>query len=110
MSNRSKLEALSTKEYVVTIKVMLKHPFINYIDLESYLDSDNDNITDFIKHHGKCRIKPSEMELKDNPNAEGLNNALLLDTTTMMGTEYAVVADLKNARLLKTPMANVVLK
>ena len=110
MTNRERYEALPTGEYVLKIRELFRHQFAEHIDFDKFLDSEDEDITHFIRHHGKCRVKPSEMELKTNCNAAGVDNALLLDETTMMGTEYAVIADLENMRLIKTPMDNVEMK
>ena len=109
MTNRERNEALPTGEYVTKIRKLFQQQFAEHIDFDKFLDSEDEDITHFIRHHGKCRIKPSEMELRDNPNAKGIEKALFLNETTMMGMEYAVIADLENMRLIKTPMDNVVM-
>lgn len=108
MTNRQVLEGLDTKTFLQQMRALFQNPFAQYIAFDEYLDSEDINLLHFIKHKGKCVVKPSEMELKVNANAECNENCLLLGETQLCGDTYAIVADLSHNRLIKVPNANVV--
>lgn len=64
MTNRERLECLSSDVYVRELTVLFRHILWKYIDYEKYMDSSISDITAFVKIVGRADCKPSYEEVK----------------------------------------------
>ena len=109
MTNRQRLDNLDTKTFVSQMQGMFKNPFAKYIAFDEYLDSEDTDIRHFIRHKGKCIVKPTDMELRTDVSAECRKDCLWLDETSLFGNSYVIVADLQYNKLMQVS-ADLVVK
>lgn len=95
MTNREKLAELSTEDFWQEINRISKHRATVYIDYVKYLDSEDSDITHFIKSQGKCLVRPTIAEKLAAYIAESeipeTKTALLLGNRQIFDAHYAVV-------------------
>lgn len=109
MTNREKLSGLSTAEFWEEINSLLEHQAEDYIDYVKYLDSEDPDITHFIRNQGECIVSPSQTEKiaahfvgKEMPKSR---HALFLRERRMYGEPYAVV--FMEEKIYTVPFKNV---
>ena len=109
MTNREKLSGLNTADFWSEINELLKNPAEDYIDYVKYLDSEDSDITHFIRNQGECLVSPSLLAKiaahfsgAEQPESK---RALFLRERRMYDTPYAVV--LMNDSICTVPLENV---
>ena len=95
MTNREKLTELKTVDFWKEINKLLAHQAEDYIDYVKYLDSEDSDISHFIRNEGECLVAPSETEKLSAKHA-GMSepksrHALFLRERKMYDAPYAVV-------------------
>jgi len=123
MTNKERLCKLNSKDFYEQTKSILNNPLAQYIDYERYFDSEDEDISHFIKNLSKCRLNPSEAEVQAAQNAGIKTDAqwyaqkaekeyLLLDLCQVYGSEYATLGYIEDNKMqiIKVPRANVVLE
>lgn len=95
MTNREKLAELSTEDFWQEINRISKHKATVYIDYVKFLDSEDSDITHFIKSQGECLVRPTTAEKVAAYIAESkipeTKTALLLGKRQIFDMLYAVV-------------------
>lgn len=109
MTNREKLSGLSTAEFWEEINSLLEHQAEDYIDYVKYLDSEDPDISHFIRNQGECLVSPSQAEKiaahfvgKEMPKSRP---ALFLRERRMYGAPCAVV--FMEGKIYTVPLENV---
>ena len=123
MTNKERLCSLNSKEFYEQTKKVINNPLAQYIDYERYFDSEDEDLSHFIKNLSKCRLNPSEAEVQATQNAGIKTDAqwyaqkaekeyLLLDLCQVYGSEYATLGYIEDNKMqiIKVPRANVVLE
>lgn len=124
MTNKERVTALSTKDFIDEMGVLLKHRLAVYIDYEKYFDSEDTDIFSSIRSIGKARCRPSfaaiksfENEHMGDDNIELLKKqfidthtfpCLLLEKTAVFGKPYWIICKENEDMLIKTPAENIV--
>jgi len=126
MTNLERLKALDAEKFWKEIEILETHHGKKYIDYIAYLNSEDNDIMHFVKHEGRCKIIPSEMEIINCCNAAAAQgreltesekeiyiathskHGLILKRTEMFGTDYAIVLALAEEKLMKVPMQNII--
>ncbi|MBQ8134596.1 MAG: hypothetical protein IJ192_09370, partial [Clostridia bacterium] len=115
---------LPTAEMVEAMRVMINHPLREFIDLEKYLNSENENIIACVTALGIAKVRPCLAELQNFENshrleknyvskrAEYINEhttiCLLLKQTSMFGQPYWMIySPQKSDTFIKTPDDNI---
>ena len=109
MTNREKLSGLNTADFWTEINELLKNPAEDYIDYVKYLDSEDSDITHFIRNQGECLVAPSQAEriaayISEAEQPES-KRALFLRERRMYDTPYAVV--FMDDHIYSVPLENV---
>lgn len=82
-----------------------KHPAKSYIDYAAYLNSEDDNIINFVNHKGKCKVVLSCIN-DERTIEEYTKNGYLLKWIERFGQEYAVVLTEEN--IMSVPKSKIV--
>lgn len=120
MTNREYLATLNTPNFIKNVKsVVIRNS--RHFDIEGYLDSEDRDISHFVKAIGTCQIKPSESEIisyKNEMRVEGkivsedeiskyitehAKSGFILEKTKMFAQEYYTIYDAENDSIFKTP-------
>ena len=95
MTNREKLATLSTADFWAEINDIKDFGLAEYTDFVAFLDSDDPEISHFVKHLGECWIAPSEADIKvsQNENSEPPKprKGIVLGYRTIFEQPYVVV-------------------
>ena len=123
MTNKERLCSLNAKEFYEQTKKVINNPLAQYIDYERYFDSEDEDVSHFIKNLSKCRLNPSDAEVQAAQSAGIKTDAqwyaqkaekeyLLLDLCQVYGSEYATLGYIEDNKMqiIKVPRANVVLE
>lgn len=121
-TNIEKLKELPTSEFWNAIKNLAANHFKEYIDYEAWLDSENENINDFISNEGTVVVKPSKAEITCFKNSYKLEHGkkpsekeiedyiasmteevLLLEKTSVYNKPYYTVGKPEHNRIMKVP-------
>ena len=114
MTNLERMRSLPMKEFLEEIDRLISYPFYRYLDREAYLNSENEDLTSFLKTKGVCRVKPSEMELISVLGDDASESEREMYTLTHMKTmpvlertggisPHIVAADIQNGRIISVP-------
>lgn len=123
MTNKERLCKLNSKDFYEQTKSILNNPLAQYIDYEGYFDSEDKDLSHFIKNISKCQLKPSEAEVQAAQNAGVKTDAqwyaqkaekeyFLLDYCQVYGSEYATLGYIEDNKMqiIKVPRSNVVIE
>lgn len=128
MTNLESLKTLSAVDFWKEVTKLQKNPFGQYINFEQYLNSEDNDITHFLKAIGMCKVVPPEEKIKAYENSYRIMGKVLtekdfndyvreeskfmplLEETCIYNMKYYTVADLNNNRILKIPESEVVEK
>ncbi len=122
MTNLENLKLLSAYDFWNEVTNLKRHVLHEYIDYPAYLESEDANLLDFVKHEGYCKVKPSEAELIVRCNEAAAQGRAMTEsekslyiaehTKTMMilkrgifrfGEPYVVVCDMENMSMMSVP-------
>lgn len=102
MTNLERIKTMTTEEYIKDFNSLRAFPFFNYFDFAAYLNGESSNKLDYLKVIGTVKVFPTEMELKNEPNAKP-KIYKVLKKTQICGSDYYTVSDIKNKMLMKVP-------
>jgi predicted AAA+ superfamily ATPase len=106
-------------EAVNFMETLVRNPLYRYLDKESYFESENPEMLDFVKSKGRCFLLPPKLEiesyLKENGDSDikefvekNKKEAIVLeDDISMMGTKYMHLYVIEHKQTVKTPVENV---
>lgn len=121
MSNLDKLKQLDSKAFWEQI-VSLRNGLSEYIDYPAWLDSDDADLTHFLKSNERIVVYPTEAEITSFVNETKLINGscsdsdieyykdqhkmelFVLEHEIIYGRDYITVADLQTMSIKKIPV------
>ncbi len=121
MSNFDRLKQLDSKVFWESIE-SLRNGLSKYIDYPAWLDSDDADLTHFLRSDEKILVYPSEAEIANFVNETKLINGSCSDLDiayfkhqhkseysvlgheVIFGHDYVIVADLKTMSIKKIPV------
>ena len=108
MTNLEKLKLLDAEEFVKETVKLYQHPAKKYIDYTAYLDSEDENILHFVRHHGECKVIESEKVFANisEEKSENQKQAYLLERVKRYGQDYAMV--LTEGKVMIVPESNII--
>lgn len=120
MTNRQRFEALSTADFIEEIRDILVRSS-EYFDIEGYLDSEDTDISHFVKVIGTCMLGPSETEIVAYENEQRIagntvseddidkytdehsRECYIVGETRIFTDDCYILYDIANDRIVKVP-------